>query len=88
MYRMPGMGEPGGLLSMGSHRVGHAWSDLAAAAATAEYSGVWDTALSSQAIVTASGISQRIPQNMPEKTIYRCQDLGGRPGRDVGEDFS
>ena len=26
------MGEPGGLLSMGSHRVGHDWSDLAAAA--------------------------------------------------------
>ena len=30
---IPGMGEPGGLLSMGSHRVGHDWSDLAAAAA-------------------------------------------------------
>ena len=29
----PGMGEPGGLPSMGSHRVGHDWSDLAAAAA-------------------------------------------------------
>ena len=28
-----GMGEPGGLPSMGSHRVGHDWSDLAAAAA-------------------------------------------------------
>ena len=27
------MGEPGGLPSMGSHRVGHDWSDLAAAAA-------------------------------------------------------
>ena len=27
------MTEPGGLLSMGSHRVGHDWSDLAAAAA-------------------------------------------------------
>ena len=27
------MGEPGGLPSMGSHRVGHNWSDLAAAAA-------------------------------------------------------
>ena len=26
----PGMGEPGGLPSMGSHRVGHDWSDLAA----------------------------------------------------------
>ena len=30
--RIPGMGEPGGLPSMGSHRVGHNWSDLAAAA--------------------------------------------------------
>ena len=30
---IPGMGEPGGLPSMGSHRVGHNWSDLAAAAA-------------------------------------------------------
>ena len=29
----PGKGEPGGLPSMGSHRVGHDWSDLAAAAA-------------------------------------------------------
>ena len=28
-WRIPGMGEPDGLLSMGSHRVGHNWSDLA-----------------------------------------------------------
>ena len=28
--RIPGTGEPGGLLSVGSHRVGHDWSDLAA----------------------------------------------------------
>ena len=28
------MGEPGGLPFMGSHRVGHDWRDLAAAAAT------------------------------------------------------
>ena len=33
-WRIPGMGEPGGLPSLGSHRVGHNWSDLAAAAAT------------------------------------------------------
>ena len=32
-WRIPGTGKPGGLLSMGSHRVGHDWSDLAAAAA-------------------------------------------------------
>ena len=31
-WRIPGTGEPGGLPSMGSHRVGHNWSDLAAAA--------------------------------------------------------
>ena len=33
-WRIPGMGEPGGLPSLGSHRVGHDWSDLAAAADT------------------------------------------------------
>ena len=30
-WRIPGTGEPGGLPSMGSHRVRHGWSDLAAA---------------------------------------------------------
>ena len=29
-WRIPETGEPGGLPSMGSHRVGHDWSDLAA----------------------------------------------------------
>ena len=33
-WRIPGIGEPGELLSMGSHRVRHDWSHLAAAAAT------------------------------------------------------
>ena len=32
-WRIPETGEPGGLTSMGSHRVRHDWSDLAAAAA-------------------------------------------------------
>ena len=32
-WRIPGTEEPGRLPSMGSHRVGHDWSDLAAAAA-------------------------------------------------------
>ena len=32
-WRIPGTEEPSGLPSMGSHRVGHDWSDLAAAAA-------------------------------------------------------
>ena len=33
-WRIPETGEPGELLSMGSHRVRHNWSDLAAAVAT------------------------------------------------------
>ena len=32
-WRIPGMGEPGGLLSVGSHRARHNWGNLAAAAA-------------------------------------------------------
>ena len=31
-WRIPGTGEPGALPSVGSHRVGHDWSNLAAAA--------------------------------------------------------
>ena len=34
-WRIPGMAKPGGLPSLGSHRVRHDWSDLAAAAAAA-----------------------------------------------------
>ena len=37
-WRIPGTEEPGGLPSMGLHRVGHDWSDLAAAAAR----GLWE----------------------------------------------
>ena len=38
-WRIPGTGEPSGLPPMGSHRVGHDWSDLAAAAAGKELEG-------------------------------------------------
>ena len=37
----PRTGEPDGLPSMGSHRVGHDWRDLAAAAAAAEPTRNW-----------------------------------------------
>ena len=41
-WRIPGAGEPGGLPSMGSHRVRHDWSDLAvAASASALTREVW-----------------------------------------------
>ena len=40
-WRIPGTGEPDGLPPMGSHRVGHDWSDLAAAAAAAAATTYW-----------------------------------------------
>ena len=40
-WRIPGMAEPGGLPSMGSHRVGHDWCDLAAAAAATYSLWLW-----------------------------------------------
>ena len=42
-WRIPGMGEPGRLPSMGLHRVRHDWSNLAAATASLK---TWTTALS------------------------------------------
>ena len=36
-WRIPGTGEPGGLPSMGLHRVGHDWSNLVAVAAAANW---------------------------------------------------
>ena len=38
-----GKGEPDGLPSMGSHRVGHDWSDLAAAAAAMYYTACYES---------------------------------------------
>ena len=39
-WRIPGTEEPGGLPSLGSHRVGHDWSDFAAVAVT-ELTDAW-----------------------------------------------
>ena len=47
-WRIPGTGEPGGLPSMGSHRVGHNWSDLAAAAEVLVQKEGWHTTGSQQ----------------------------------------
>ena len=39
-WRIPGTGKPGGLPSMGSHRVGHDWSDLAAGSSSSSSSSI------------------------------------------------
>ena len=40
-WRIPGTEEPGGLPAVGSHRVGHNWNDLAAAAANLYLSRIY-----------------------------------------------
>ena len=40
VWRIPGTEEPDGLPSMGSHRVGHDWSDLAVAICSSNYQTV------------------------------------------------
>ena len=52
-WKIQGTGEPGGLLSLGSHRVGHDWSDLAAAAATVYYNNLCTWFFFSYCIVCA-----------------------------------
>jgi len=42
-WRIPGTAEPGGLPSMGSHRVRYNWSDLAAAGLTGRFSSLVDS---------------------------------------------
>ena len=50
-WRIPGMGEPGGLPSLGSHRVGHDWSNLAAVAAAAAQTLILPNWCSSSALL-------------------------------------
>ena len=60
-WRIPATGEPGGLPSKESHRVGHDWSDLAAAAAAAAAGfdpGLEETG--SYELLNASGLGRGI----------------------------
>ena len=73
-WRIPGTGEPGGLPSMGSHRVGHEWSDLAAAAAgVQERVEEWLVYASKQRLGRASLVSQTV------KNLPAMQETGVRP---------
>ena len=55
--RIPGTGKPDALPSVGSHRVGHDWSDLAAAAAASRSSSIpWRILWQNNTIVTKSDL--------------------------------
>ena len=61
-WRIPGMAEPGGLPSMGSHRVGHDWSDLAAAAG-----GPCEESLAAQMVKNLSAMQETRVQSLGQE---------------------
>ena len=59
-WRIPGTGEPGELPSIGSHRVGHDWSDLAA---SSTHTLQWSSGALHRAAISVHG---RQPTVMPQ----------------------
>ena len=73
-WRIPGTAEPGGLPSMGSHRVRHNWSDLAAAAAAANYPN-WGKFSLNMAFTTLEAFSVLVPPPILKKTTNTSRNL-------------
>ena len=76
-WRIPGTGEPGGLPSLGSHRVGHNGSDLAAAAAVGTLMGAgWGTMGEHRAQELddrkTSGVSGSNTENTSDPFLQSC----------------
>ena len=71
-WRIPGMEEPGGLPSMGSHRVRHNWSDLAAAAADVflELSCVLDDPADVSNLISGSSAFSKFSLNIWKFTVH------------------
>ena len=71
-WRIPGTGEPGGLPSLGSHRVGHHWSDLAAAIAAMQLNGFQHQSVALASSKMESKIYPRIPfVSRPQECQFR-----------------
>ena len=64
-WRIPGTEEPSGLPSMGLHRVGHNWSDLAAVAAATMFMNIKMTILTK--LIYTFDRTLYIPQQVLEK---------------------
>ena len=72
-WRIPGTGEPGGLPSVGSHRVGHDCSDLAAAAAaTTMTASFWAVSQGTNPPESGTG---RLSHSIYESSLCVCQGL-------------
>ena len=77
-WRIPGTGEPGGLPSMGSHRVRHNWSDLAAAAAAV---GHWQGLSPSSEVEKFTSVwGDRRATAVTVKTVWPCEGVASAAG--------
>ena len=76
-WRIPGMGEPGGLPSMGSHRVRHnAKSDLAAAMWESRVRSLdWEDPLEKEMATYSSTLAWKIPWT---EEPGRLQSMGSK----------
>ena len=72
-WRIPGTAEPGGLPSVGSHRFGHDWSDIAAAAAWTEDHFPW---------------TNKVIREYSEKRLkHQTEDKSCRPWQSGNSDY-
>ena len=69
-WRIPGTGEPGGLPSMGSHRVRDDWSDLAAAAAAGQLGNQINIRIILEESSLRIGVSERHVHYVWKRCIY------------------
>ena len=75
VWRIPETEEPGGLSSMGSHRVGHDWSDLAEAAAAAKFTCTFIPPLSSSATLSGWKICSLLMVSNKSSKVNGFMDL-------------
>ena len=84
-WRIPGTEEPDGLPSMGSHRVGHDWSDLAVAICSSNYQTVSQanlldlpSMLTSKAILTVIAFILDFEFSKPTFHFYVKKKIRGK----------
>ena len=81
-WRIPGTGKPGGLTSMGSHRVRHDWSDLAATENMDSWEITCEKKLGSNLVdfggKSIPGVGEEHVQVLEQKSVFMWLHMGER----------
>ena len=87
-WKIPGMAEPGGLPSMGLHRIGYNWSNLAAAAASWSWGpgamAANSSLLGSICSLVPVQVAQRDPRDSPFQDLQDWHAVPSQGSRPVG----